>query len=406
MENGAAAMTAVLDFGALPPEINSGRMYAGLGSASMRIAAANWGELGGELRSHAASYETAVSGLAGQGWRGAASSAMAAAAAPYVVWMNTTAAQAEQTADQAAAAASAYEAAFAMTVPPHVVAANRTLLATLVATNTFGQNAPAIAATEANYSEMWAQDAAAMYGYAGQSAAATIMPSFTAPPETTNSDGQTKQAAAVAQASSAPATTETQATLSQAATSVPTTLQSMSSPAAASSSDSSGSSLASILNPNSNFWNTVTSSGSFNPSQIVTACTASTLGATGSTGLADSAGLDGFATLASSYSVGAQGLPSVPGIAGAGSSMSAGLGQASLVGHLSAPPAWTATAPPVSSLGPTLATSPLSTPTQAAAGMPGIAPATLAGRPTFGAALPDNRFLARPPMVPHWGSTG
>jgi PPE-repeat protein len=399
-------MTAGLDFGALPPEINSGRMYSGPGSASMHSAAANWIELASELRSHAASYESAVSGLASQGWRGAASSVMAAAAAPYVAWMNTTAAQAERTADQATAAASAYEAAFAMTVPPSVIVANRTLLATLIATNTFGQNAPAIAATEAQYSEMWAHDAAAMYAYAGESAAATRLPSFTTPPKTTNSDGQTEQAAAVTQATSSSATTDTQATLSQATTSLPTALQSMSSPAAASSSGSSGSNVASILDPNSNFWNTVTSSGAFNPSQIVTACTASTLGAAGASDLASSGSLGGFATLASSYSIGAQGLPSVAGLGGAGSSMSAGMGQAALVGHLSAPPAWTASAPPVSSLGPTLATTPLSTPTPAAAGMPGVAPATLAERPTFGAALPDNRFLARPPMVPHWGSTG
>ncbi len=59
-----------------------------------------------------------------------------------------------------------------MTVPPAVVAANRTQLATLVATNVLGQNTAAIAATEAQYGEMWAQDAAAMYGYAGSSAVA------------------------------------------------------------------------------------------------------------------------------------------------------------------------------------------------------------------------------------------
>jgi len=35
-----------------------------------------------------------------------------------------------------------------------------------IATNILGQNTPAIAATEAQYMEMWAQDAAAMYGYA------------------------------------------------------------------------------------------------------------------------------------------------------------------------------------------------------------------------------------------------
>ena len=58
---------------------------------------------------------------------------------------------------QARAAAAAFETAFAATVPPPVVDANRSELATLVATNVFGQNTPAIAATEAQYSRMWAR---------------------------------------------------------------------------------------------------------------------------------------------------------------------------------------------------------------------------------------------------------
>ena len=49
-------------------------------------------------------------------------------------------------------------------------AANRAQLMSLIAINILGQNTPAIAATEADYGEMWAQDATAMYGYAGASA--------------------------------------------------------------------------------------------------------------------------------------------------------------------------------------------------------------------------------------------
>ena len=73
---------------------------------------------------------------------------MSAAAASFVEWLSATAAQAEESAAQAHAAAAGYETAFAMTVPPPVIAANRSLLAALVATNFFGQNTPAIAATE------------------------------------------------------------------------------------------------------------------------------------------------------------------------------------------------------------------------------------------------------------------
>lgn len=95
--------------------------------------------------------------------------------------MSATAAQAEQTAAQAEAAAAAFDAAFAATVPPPLIAANRAQLAVLVATSILGQNTPAIAATEAQYFQMWAQDAAAMYSYAGASAAATELSPFTTP---------------------------------------------------------------------------------------------------------------------------------------------------------------------------------------------------------------------------------
>src|ERR1700741_3186250 len=100
--------------------------------------------------------------------------------------MSTAAAQAEQTATQARAAVAAYETAFAATVPPPIIAANRALLMALIATNFLGQNPPAIAPTETHYAEMWAQDAAAMFGYAGSSASASQVTPFTGPPQTTN----------------------------------------------------------------------------------------------------------------------------------------------------------------------------------------------------------------------------
>ena len=190
-----------MDFGALPPEINSGRMYSGAGPGPLLTAAATWDELADELTSTASSYQSVVEGL-GNSWQGPSSTSMAAAAAPYVAWMNATAAQAEETASQARVAVAAYETAFAATVPPPVIVANRTLLMTLIATNILGQNTPAIAATEAHYMQMWAQDAAAMYGYAGSSSAATQLTPFTEPPQTTNPAAEPLQAAAVSQATS------------------------------------------------------------------------------------------------------------------------------------------------------------------------------------------------------------
>ena len=182
-----------MDFGALPPDINSARMYAGPGSGSMLAAASAWDGLAAELRSTASSYGSVISELTDGSWVGPSSTAMAAAATPYVAWLNAAAGEAEQTATQARAAASAYQSAFAMMVPPPVIAANRTQLASLTATNIFGQNTPAIATNEAQYGEMWAQDAAAMYGYAANSAAAAKVTPFTAAPQTTNQAGSAAQ---------------------------------------------------------------------------------------------------------------------------------------------------------------------------------------------------------------------
>ncbi len=188
-----------------PPEINSGRIYAGPGAAPLSAAAQAWAHLADALYTTASAYESVVAGLTAGPWSGPASASMTDAATPYVEWLSGTAAQAEETAAQAMAAVAAYEAAFAATVPPPAIAANRSLLAALVATNFFGQNTPAIAATEAQYAEMWAQDAMAMYTYAGSSAAATALTPFTSPRQNTTPGGPAGQAAAVSQAVSAPA---------------------------------------------------------------------------------------------------------------------------------------------------------------------------------------------------------
>jgi PPE-repeat protein len=213
----------VFDFGALPPEINSGRMYAGPGAESIMVAATAWDELAAELGMAASSYNSVITELTSSPWVGPSSAAMVSAVAPYVSWMSTAAGLAEESAAQARAAAGAFEAAFAMTVPPPVIVANRVLLATLVATNFFGQNTPAIMATEAQYMEMWAQDAAAMYGYAASSAAATVLTPYQSPPNTSTPDAVAQQGAATAQATAQPAANSAQ-TVTQLLTSIPQAL--------------------------------------------------------------------------------------------------------------------------------------------------------------------------------------
>ena len=228
----------MIDFAALPPELNSGRMYAGPGAGSMLAAAAAWNGLAGDLSSAASSFGSVVSGLTSGPWVGPSAMAMSAAAAPYVAWMAATSEQAELAGAQAQAAAAAYAEAFAMTVPPPEIAANRAQLMMLVATNFFGQNTPAIAANWAHYFEMWAQDAAAMFGYAASSAAATgAVTPFSPAPQTTNLAGLAAQGAATAH-TGASTGAGVQSTLSQLVSLVPHALNSLSSPGSSTSSTS------------------------------------------------------------------------------------------------------------------------------------------------------------------------
>ncbi|QUR69742.1 PPE domain-containing protein [Mycobacterium spongiae] len=194
-----------MDFGALPPEVTSGMMYAGPGSASMVAAASAWSALAAELGSAAQGYANVVAALASEEWIGPASAEMAQAIEPYVAWMATTAVQAERAGVQARSAAAAFDAAFAGVVPPPLIAANRAELAQALQTNMLGLNNGVIAQLEAQYAEMWAQDAATMYSYAGSSATATQVDPFTAAPQVANPAGTTTQAAAVAAAQAAPA---------------------------------------------------------------------------------------------------------------------------------------------------------------------------------------------------------
>jgi PPE-repeat protein len=78
----------------------------------------------------------------------------------------------------------------------------------LLQTNILGQNNSSIAALEAEYAQFWAQDVAAVTGYAGSSQAATTgLGSFTEAPQTTNDSGQATQAAATAAAATTPTET-------------------------------------------------------------------------------------------------------------------------------------------------------------------------------------------------------
>ncbi|CDO89596.1 hypothetical protein AWC29_23405 [Mycobacterium triplex] len=174
----------VLDFAFFPPEINSALMYGGAGSGPLLAAAAAWDGLAADMWASASSFDSVVSGLASNGqWTGPSSESMTQAAAPYLQWLHTAAAHASMSAVQARVAAMSYESAFAATVPPAAIAANRIQLMTLIATNFLGQNTAAIAMTEFEYLQMWLQDVMAMFGYhAGAQSVMSALPSITAAP--------------------------------------------------------------------------------------------------------------------------------------------------------------------------------------------------------------------------------
>jgi PPE-repeat protein len=431
-----------MDFGALPPEINSAQMYAGPGSGPMLAAASAWDVLAAELDSAASSYGSVVSSLAEGSWLGPASASMAAAATPYVEWMSTTATEAEQTGYQAKAAAAAYEAAFAMTVPPAVVAANRAQLAALVATNVLGQNTPAIAATEALYGEMWAQDAAAMYGYAGSSAAASTVTPFGSPPETTNAAGAASQAGTVAQATGTSSSAGVQSTLSQVVSTVPNALQGMASPMSAAGSNpfapgsdtattgisgllnllsgQSGSAVGSFLN--APMANGFLSGNWVNPASISPAVTSAfadigflAVAGQGFGGL--NPGLLTGATAPAAMS--AAGLSHVGSAMGAlgspgfgGSAVSAGMGRATLVGTMSVPHSWAAATPatgsPVGAPSAGWAIAPGAGVAEPAgmAGMPGMPGMPMAGSGGRGFGFAAPRYGFRPTVVAHPPAAG
>lgn len=339
-----------MDFAALPPEINSARMHTGPGSTPMLAAAAAWDHLAFDLHSTADSYGAVISRLASDGWLGPSSGSMAAAFAPYVAWLTSTAGQAEQAANRGRAAAAAYETALAMTVPPPVITANRALLASLVATNFLGQNVPAIADTEALYSQMWEQDVAVMHGYASSSAHAAQLTPFTAPVPTANLEGLTAQAVAIAQtAGSAAQTQAVMATASQTLSALPQALQSLI------SSTSSPSSVVSLLTLLAPYAGVLAGGVGLVGAAVGTGA--------GSVGMVDiSLGIVGTASQAALMAAGSAAGSTLSATAAAGSATGvlashsevattarAELGKAITVGALSAPPSWapaTHTTPP------------------------------------------------------------
>ncbi|KAY41283.1 PPE family protein [Mycobacterium tuberculosis] len=325
----------MVDFGALPPEINSARMYAGPGSASLVAAAQMWDSVASDLFSAASAFQSVVWGLTVGSWIGSSAGLMVAAASPYVAWMSVTAGQAELTAAQVRVAAAAYETAYGLTVPPPVIAENRAELMILIATNLLGQNTPAIEANQAAYSQMWGQDAAAMFGYAATAATATeaLLP-FEDAPLITNPGGLLEQAVAVEEAIDT-------AAANQLMNNVPQALQQLAQPTKSiwpfDQLSELWKAISPHLSPLSNIVSMLNNHVSMTNSGVSMASTLHSM-------------LKGFAPAAAqavetAAQNGVQAMSSLGsslGSSGLGAGVAANLGRAASVGSLSVPPAWAA----------------------------------------------------------------
>ena len=257
-----------------------------------------------------------------------------------------------------------------------------------------------------------------MYGYAGSSAAASRVASFSQPPETTTQNGQADQAAKVSQVTSTSAASGTQSALSQLTSSVPGALQSLSSPLSSSSSSLTNSSLASSSLTSgsvwdfldSNFVNGIVSGGYINPAILEPAVTASmadlnavALGGSPQTQaippMGSGSGNAGWTPIAGAglggSAPGATGVPfgdpplGATGVPGTDSSwISAGTNQARFVGRLSVPEAWTMATQVENHAGSALpgggwTSTPLPESPAPVPGMPGMPAASTGGR-SFG----------------------
>lgn len=193
-----------MDFLALPPEVTSALVHSGPGAGSLIEASAAWQRVGNELDSSVSTYTSVLSSLV-DSWDGPSAAKMVQAVQPYLTWLRDTALQAQQLASSTQTAATAFSAAQSSVVPLATVTANRTRLAQLIATNGFGRNLPAIAATEDQYQAMWANNSAALTRYQAATAQALDLQQFTTPPAITDPAGTAAQATATSAAAATPA---------------------------------------------------------------------------------------------------------------------------------------------------------------------------------------------------------
>jgi len=140
----------------------------------MLQAAAAWETLAISLETQAEELAASLAALQGS-WQGSASEQAVTATTPMVVWLRTTALQAQKRAMQAIAQANAYTVAMVTTPPLPEIEMNHVTHAVLEATNFLGVNAVPIGVNEADYFlRMWNQAAFAMEAYQAETSMNTV----------------------------------------------------------------------------------------------------------------------------------------------------------------------------------------------------------------------------------------
>ena len=158
----------------MPPELNTARLMAGAGEAPMLQAAAGWEALAVFLETQADELAGSLAALSAS-WNGTASERAVTATMPMVVWLRTTALQAQKRALQATSQAGAYATAMATTPPIPEIEENHITHGVLEATNFLGVNTVPIGVNEADYFiRMWNQAAFAMDAYQAETVANTL----------------------------------------------------------------------------------------------------------------------------------------------------------------------------------------------------------------------------------------
>ncbi|MBS4099915.1 PPE family protein [Tsukamurella paurometabola] len=187
-------------FVALAPEINVGLLMSGAGPAPATAAAAAWASVAASVSARSAFLQSLLPRLAAS-WQAPETALMTRNVAIYLAHNEALRTQALLASTRHTKQAADYSAALAgMAQIPEIVA-NHVTHAVLQATNFLGVNTAAIAANEAQYAAMWAQNAGMMTTYLANSTANMTFEPFLPPKPLATSIGVPIPAAAAGAAS-------------------------------------------------------------------------------------------------------------------------------------------------------------------------------------------------------------